>query len=131
MAINLSTALRQTMALAYVAETPGATLKLFSGAKPSACSDSDPSGLLATGTLPTPASTATGGVVSKTGVWSFTGSAGGTIASYRLYNSSNQCFDQGTVTITGGGGDMTVDNTSIADLQGGTVTTFTRTIGGA
>lgn len=38
---------------------------------------------------------------------------------------------QGTVTATGGGGDMTVDNTSFASGQQFTVTGFTITAGNA
>ena len=38
---------------------------------------------------------------------------------------------QGTVTLTGGGGDMTLDNTSIASGQAVNVTSFTLTDGNA
>jgi hypothetical protein len=38
---------------------------------------------------------------------------------------------QGTVTATGGGGDMTVDNTSFAITQAFSVTSFTLTDGNA
>jgi hypothetical protein len=38
---------------------------------------------------------------------------------------------QGNVTATGGGGDMTIDNVSIAAGQQVTVTSFTLTAGGA
>jgi hypothetical protein len=38
---------------------------------------------------------------------------------------------QGTITATGGGGDMTLDNTSISSGQQFNVTSFTITAGGA
>jgi hypothetical protein len=38
---------------------------------------------------------------------------------------------QGTITATGGGGDMTLDNTSIASGQQVTITSFTLSAGGA
>ena len=38
---------------------------------------------------------------------------------------------QGTITATGGGGDMTLDNTSIASAQQVTITSFTLSAGGA
>jgi hypothetical protein len=38
---------------------------------------------------------------------------------------------QGTVTATGGGGDMTLDNTSFAVGQQVNITSFTLTAGGA
>jgi hypothetical protein len=41
------------------------------------------------------------------------------------------CFAQGNVTAGGGGGTMTIDNTSIAIGQNGTVTNVTITVGGA
>jgi hypothetical protein len=38
---------------------------------------------------------------------------------------------QGTVTATGGGGDLTLDNTSIASAQSISINTFTITAGNA
>lgn len=46
-------------------------------------------------------------------------------------SSGTVCHEQGTITATGGGGDMTVDNTSIASGQTVTVTTKTFTEGNA
>ena len=58
--------------------------------------------------------------------------ATGTAAHFRLYASDGTtCHAQGTVTVTAGGGDMTVDSTSFT--TGGTfsVTGFTLTAGNA
>jgi hypothetical protein len=41
------------------------------------------------------------------------------------------CHIQGTVTVTGGGGDLTLDNTSIASAQTVVINTFTLTAGNA
>ena len=58
--------------------------------------------------------------------------AGGTAAHFRLYASDNTtCHMQGTVTATGGGGDLTVDNTNIANGQRVQITGFTLTAPGA
>jgi len=106
-------------------------LKFFSGAEPANCAAADPAGLLATLTLPaTWMAAAAAGVKAKSGSWTGTGSAGGTIASYRIYDSGLvACHVQGTVTATGGGGDMTVDNAVIANAQAITVNTYQWTAG--
>jgi hypothetical protein len=47
---------------------------------------------------------------------------------YALWvESGSSLFAQGTITATGGGGDMTLDNTSIASAQVVSVTSFTLT----
>jgi len=111
----------------FVTVTSGGTLKLFSGSEPTNCAAADPSGLLASGTLPSPALVSSAGVASKTGTWTVTGSASGTAATFRIYDSSAACHIQGTCGI--GTGDMTFDNTSITSTQVVTVNTFTITFG--
>ena len=59
---------------------------------------------------------------------STTGLAPGTAAHYRIYASDGTtCHEQGSITATGGGGDMTIDNTSIASGQTVNITGFTKT----
>jgi hypothetical protein len=66
------------------------------------------------------------------GVWSFVGLAAGDAGYFRLVDSAGTtCHIQGSVTATGGGGDMTLDNINIAVDQAGSVTGFTITAGGA
>jgi hypothetical protein len=62
---------------------------------------------------------------------STTATGAGTAAHFRIYSSTNTCHWQGTVTATGGGGDMTVDNTNIASGQTVNITSFTITAGNA
>lgn len=63
---------------------------------------------------------------------STTALAAGTAGYYRIYASDNTtCHEQGTVTATGGGGDMTVDNPVFASGQTVQVTAFTKTEPGA
>ena len=131
MALQLGATLRDTMAGDIVTAADGGTITIFSGAVPANCAAADPSGTLATATLPSPALTASAGVCSKAGTWSFTGSGAGTAASFRLYTSGAVCFAQGNVTASGGGGVMEIDNTSIAVSQAGTVSSVTITVGGA
>lgn len=110
-----------------------ALLKIFSGAEPANCAASDPSGLLATLTLPSDwMANASAGSKAKTGSWTGSGSGAGTAASFRIYDSGAvACHIQGTVTATGGGGDLTLDNVSIAVSQAITVNTFAITAGNA
>lgn len=131
MAIQLGTTLRNDMAANIVTAAAAGSMKLFSGAVPANCAAADPGGTLATATLPNPALSASGGVCSKAGTWTFTGSATGTVASFRLYTAAAVCFAQGDVTVTGGGGVMTLDSTTINATQNGTVTSVTITVGGA
>jgi hypothetical protein len=132
MAHQFGSTLRNNMGSQLVTALNGGSIKLFSGATPANCAAADPSGLLASGTLPGTAATSSAGVVTRSGTWSFTGSAAGSIATFRLYDSSGSvCIHQGTVTATGGGGDMTIDNISIANAQAGSVTSYSVTIGGA
>lgn len=105
----------------------GALLKIFSGAEAVNCAAADPSGLLATLTLPSDwMAAAAAGSKAKAGVWSGTGSGAGVAASWRIYDSgAAACHIQGNTT------DMTFDNTNIAIGQAITVSTFTLTAGNA
>jgi hypothetical protein len=129
------TALRTAMGQELVDVLAGGSMRLFSGSLPANCAAADPATTLATGTLPTPAATVSSGTVSRAGTWTFTGGAGagtGTVATvYRLYSSGGTCVAQGSVTVTSGGGEMTIDNASIANAQVGAVNTYTRIMPGA
>lgn len=104
-----------------------ATLKIFSGAEPANCGAADPSGLLATITLPaSPFGAASAGAIALAGTWSVAASGTGTAASFRIYDSSAVCQMQGNVT-----SDLVLNNTSIATGQTVTVTTFGITAGNA
>ncbi len=107
----------------------GARLQLRSGAQPADCATANSGTMLCDLTLPSDwLSAASAGVKSKLGTWSGSAAATGTIAHYRIYESTaTTCHVQGSVTITGGGGDMTVDNTSIATAQVVVVTAYSWT----
>jgi hypothetical protein len=130
MALQLSVTARDN-ALDSIETTIGTSAKLylFSGTVPANCAASDPSGLLATLSLPSDwMSNAASGSKALLGTWSGSGSGTGTAQSFRIKDSTGTtCHLQGTVTITGSGGDMTVDNPSIATGQTINVTGFTIT----
>lgn len=109
-------------------------MELRSGAQPANCAAAASGSLLAQFALPSDwLAAAAAGVKAKAGVWSGTGLTAGNIGHYRIYEagSPSVCHEQGSVTATGGGGDMTVDNISIAAAQVLTVTAYNRTAGNA
>lgn len=134
MAIQLSTALRNGMIGAYETTVgTAAKLQIRTGAAPANCAAADSGTLLAELTLPSDWLTAAAaGAVGKNGTWSGTGAAAGSAAHYRLKDSAGStCHEQGTVTASGGGGDLTLDNVVIAAAQAVTITQWDRTQGGA
>lgn len=135
MAIQMSFSVRNAR-LDAIESTIGTAgvLKIFTGSVPANCGAANSGTELASITLPSDWMTAaSSGSKSKSGTWEDTSANDtGTAGHFRLYASDGTtCGMQGTVTITGGGGDMTVDNTSFTAGQSFTVTTFTLTEGGA
>lgn len=109
-------------------------LKIRTGAQPANCASADSGSVLATLTLPSDwMANASSGSKAKSGTWQDSSAdATGTAAHYRLYASDGTtCHEQGSVTVTGGGGDLTVDNTSFAAGQNFTITGYSRTAGNA
>lgn len=103
-------------------------IEFRSGAKPANCAAARTGTLLAQGNLPADwMSAAAAASKAKLGTWTMTGIAAGTIGYYTIYDaaSPNNAHMQGSVTETGGGGDMTVDNDNIEISQVVTVTGFT------
>ena len=111
-----------------------AVLKIRSGTVPATVATADAGTALATLTLPSDwMAAASAGAKAKSGTWEDTSAdATGTAAHFRVYASDGTTAHiQGTVTITGGGGDMTVDSVSFTSGQAFTVTGFTLTDGNA
>lgn len=109
-----------------------AIIKIRTGSVPAAITDADSGTVLSTINLPSDwLAAASGGSISKTGTWEdASADATGTAGHFRLYASDGTTVHmQGTVTVTGGGGDLELDNTSIASTQKVTITTFTLTAG--
>lgn len=131
MTIQLSTGARNGMLDAIeTAAGTSAVLKIRTGAQPATCATADSGSVLATLNLPSDYwAAASGGTKAKSGTWEdATADNTGTAQHWRLYASDGTtCHAQGTVTATGGGGDMTIDNTSINAGQDIIVTGFTFT----
>lgn len=129
MALQFSTTVRNAR-LDAIESSIGASavLKIRTGSPPANCATADSGSVLATLNLPSDwMAAASSGSKAKSGTWQDSSAdANGTAAHFRLYASDGTtCHAQGTVTATGGGGDMTVDNTSFAATQQFTVTAFT------
>lgn len=135
MALQYSVTVRNAQLDAFeTAIGTAAVLKIRTGSAPANCATADSGTVLASCTLPSDwMAAASSGSKAKSGTWEDTSAdATGTAAHWRLYASDGTtCHAQGTVTATGGGGDMTVDNTSFASGQPFTVTSFSITAGNA
>jgi hypothetical protein len=134
MALQLSVAVRNAR-LDAIETTISTTAKLalYSGSVTANCAASNPTGLLATLTLPSDwMASASSGTKTLLGTWTGTASGTGNAASWRMFASDGTtCGMQGTTTATGGGGDLTLDNVSIASGQTINITSWTLTDGNA
>lgn len=111
-----------------------AILKIRTGAQPANCAAADSGTVLSTVNLPADwMAAAASGVKAKSGTWEDTSAdAAGTAGHFRLYASDGTtCHAQGSVTATGGGGDLLCDNISFAAGQDFVITAFGLTDGNA
>ena len=131
MAVQLSVAVRNARLDAIETNIgTSAVLKIRSGAQPATCATADSGTVLATLSLPVDwMAAASSGSKALSGTWQdLSADAAGTAGHFRIYDSGGTvCGIQGSITATGGGGDMTLDNTSIASGQQVTITSFTLT----
>jgi hypothetical protein len=130
--LTLTTAIRNAMCDAIVdtldAGSGAGTIAIRSGTRPADPATAVTGTLLATVTCADPAfGAASSGAATLTDPSSVTAVATGTASWFRAFDSTGAaCFD-GSVTATGGGGDLTLGTTSITsglavDLTGGTIT---------
>jgi hypothetical protein len=131
MALQLSTTVRNARLDAI--ETAIGTspiLKIRTGSAPASCATADSGTILATCNLPSDwMSAASAGSKALSGTWQDTSADNtGTAAHFRIYDSGGTtCHLQGTVSATGGSGDLQVDNVSFAAGQQFVISSFTLT----
>lgn len=135
MTIQLGTTLRNNM-LDQIESTTGtsAILTIRTGAQPANCGTANSGTVLATLNLPSDwMNAASGGTKTLLGTWQDASSdATGTAAHFRIHDSGGTvCHMQGSITATGGGGDMELTTTSLVATQPFSITTFTLTAGNA
>jgi hypothetical protein len=135
MAIKMSVSVRNSRLDAIeTAIGASAVLKIRSGAPPTNIADADSGTVLATLNLPSDwMDVAASGSKAKLGTWQdASADAPGTAGHFRIYAAGGSTQHiQGTVSCTGEGGDMTLDNDVIAAGQTVTITSFTLTDGNA
>lgn len=133
MTVQWSVALRNAI-LDQVTTSLGGSwkLKIRSGAQPADVATASSGTVIATFT-PTATAAASGAKAYVTGsptASAAAANAGGSMH-YELTTSGDVPVERGTVTVTGGGGDMTIDNMTIALNQTITITQFQKTAPGA
>jgi hypothetical protein len=135
MALKYSTAVRNAQLDALeTAIGTSAVLKIRTGGAPVSVATADSGTVLATLTLPSDwMAAASSGSKAKSGTWEDASADNtGTAGHFRIYASDGTtAHAQGTITITGAGGDMTLDNTSITAGQTVVITAFNITAGNA
>lgn len=130
MAFQFSAAARNA-ALDAIETTAGTapTLTIRTGTVPANCAAARSGTVLATMVLPSNwLADASGGSKAIAGTWQDTAADATGTAGHFSIDQGATCHIQGTVTATGGGGDLTLDNVSIAVGQQVTITAFTISI---
>jgi hypothetical protein len=133
MTLTLNTGPRNAMCDALVdlldVGTPAPTIAIRSGTRPSLPSDSATGTLLATVTLDATAAfgSSSSGAATIVDPASVNAVAGGTASWFRAFDGNGLAVFDGSVTATGGGGDITLTTVTIVsgqpvDITGGTIT---------
>lgn len=132
MALSFADVVRNAMVDAMVdlldIGTPAGTFAIRSGTRPTLPTDTATGTLLATVTLIKPAfGTSATGTAALTDPASVNAAASGTASWFRAFDGNGAARFDGTVTATGGGGELTLSTTTIVsgqpvDITGGTVT---------
>jgi hypothetical protein len=135
MAVQYSTSVRNAM-LDTIESTIGtaARLQIWTGSQPANCATAASGTKLVDVTLASDwaAAASSGSKAFNNTPISTTAVAAGTCGYYRIVdNAGTTCHEQGSVTATGGGGDMTIDNAVLANGQAVQITGFTKTAPGA
>lgn len=135
MTIQLAVSTRNSLLDAIETEIgTSAVLKVRTGAPPATVATADSGTVCLTMTLPSDwMAAAASGAKAMSGTWQDTSADNaGTGGHFRIYASDGTTAKmQGTVTIAGGGGDMTFDNNVFAAGQPASISTFTLTAPGA
>lgn len=130
MAHQLSTTTRNRLRDAYVTAFPAGTVLELRTGGPAGVGNAATGTVCATITLPATPFTSGTGNVTLNGTWSdVSADASGTLGHFRATNGAD--IHEGTITITAGGGDMTVDSITVTAGQTVSITTWTITMPGA
>jgi hypothetical protein len=126
--VGTRNAMCDTAVSRFDAGTAAGTIDIRSGTRPASADDLATGTLLATVTLADPAfGAASAGSATLTDPAPVTGAADGTATWFRGLDSAGATVLDGSVTATGGGGDLELNTTTISvglevDVTGGTIT---------
>lgn len=134
--VQLSVACRNRRLDAIEVEcSTSAVVRLRTGSLPSSCGAANSGTVVSTITLQSDwaaAASAGSKSFSNTPITDTSAQLTGTLGHFRLYQTDGTtCVMQGDITVTGGGGAMTVDNTSVNQGQQIQITSWTITDGNA
>lgn len=133
MATSLATASRNAACDSIVdlldAGAAAGTVKIYTGSKPASPNDAATGTLLVTLTCSDPAfGASSSGVATAAAIATVQAVATGTAGYFRAADSNGNAVLDGTVTASGGGGDMTLDDITITSGQDVTITSWTCTM---
>jgi hypothetical protein len=133
MAVRIATSARNAAADALVdlidAGPAAGYVEIRTGSQPATANTAASGTLLVTATLGDPAfGAAASGVATANAIGSATGVAAGTAGWFRTYDSTGAAVHDGSVTATGGGGDMTINTTTISVGLTVNITAYTVTM---
>ncbi len=129
--MRLSKAARTTKATSLLASKNLGTIELYDGSPPATVDTALGAQVkIASFALPTPAGTITNGVFTAAAITSITAVAGGTVSWYRQVDpDTTTVMQDGSVTASGGGGDMIIDNVNVVNGQTINMISWTETEG--
>ena len=134
MALQFEITLRNAMMDAVTTKVgANGRFKIYSGTLPASCAAAPGAGLLVDMPCSSAlAAAASGGVLTLNAISQTNAAASGTASFFRVYDSgSATCYVQGTVTATGGGGDLQLNTVTIASGGPDQITSLTFTAPGA
>lgn len=132
MALQFHVTVRNAMLDAWETQIGASpTLKIRTGSAPAAITDASTGTVLSTVSLPADfMAAASSGQKDMSGTWQDNSAdAAGTAAHFEIVDSGATVRVRGTVTATGGGGDLTVNNVVFASGQTFSITQFRLTAG--
>lgn len=131
--MKITTAVRTAMCQALVdlidVGASASTIQIRTGSQPSSPNSAATGSLLATITLDDPAfATASGGSADANPIDPVAGTGDGTAGYFRVLDGNGATIEDGSVSVTGGGGDMQLNTTTISTGVDVLVTSWTITV---
>lgn len=128
MAEKISTTARNRQADSIGDDLNSGTLKIYTGSQPANADDAPTGTLLVTINLPADSfAAAANGIAAKSGTWSGVAVADGNAGWFRKANAAATRNYDGAITVTGGGGEIELDDIGIVTGQTVLINTYSIT----